>query len=197
MDLSKFLDALQGALWRKDRPVVLIVSRRSFCPETVAHPRIFISRKTPSPGSIPNSVGVVLFVRPFDTEQAARLCDHLPKQPRTILWEHPFELIEHSLFVVLERNKPRSEKPVKFPKPIKLPALPVIGKGNQYGAFGRDFILSNADPMAKDIEADIRRIHALIPDGPFKPGIPTLRDSYHRLAAQGKLGLYRLSGIKY
>lgn len=194
MHLSELVDMVQGGFWTKERNqqkggVIIIVGQRSFPQATLDHPHIQTMARPPSPNRQFDNVAAVIFVRPYDSSRMATFREAVEGRVKVIDWGKPYEIIEYTVFEILARHAPWGEKKVPFPKPIEVPAAPTLSPMQRRGkAYGMDFVLLHADPMAPNLEADIARIHGLIPDGPGKPGIPTLRK-------RGKLGLYTLRSI--
>lgn len=184
MDLQPLREALQGALWRKDRRFILLVTSCRVSGHVVGHPRIKMTQRVPdAQDPFLQKVAIVIFCRPHNLQEANELARHLAttasNRPRTFFWDRIFAAIEDEVLDRLAMNLLPDETLPPEVKPLQK-ERPKNGKLFARGELTA-FIRANAQPGAYGPADDIRRLYAMIAEKPGAPSLKSFSVSYYAL----------------
>lgn len=188
MDLQPLKDALQGALWRRDRRLVLVVCKTALPKELAGHPRIKAVHEPPAVDDpLLQKTAIIIFCRPCDRHAGDSLARQIAQRggrPKTFFYDNIPVTIEEIILDRLDLNplpgeRPREVKRVATAKPLgeyRPDKRKLFARGELTA-----FILDNAQPEHFSRADDVRRLYALIADKPGAPNLATLRSSYYAL----------------
>jgi len=193
MDLTNLTGQLQGALWKKDKRLVIVVCKNPLPKALAANPRVQAAREPPKlRGSRLPQMALVLFAQPYSHQAAEEFQRSLgigSDKPRIVVWDQAMSVLETALLNALVRNPIRGEKAYAPPEEVLERFSPKPEPRTHASSFKRgelkEFVRRNARPNYGPKSADIQRIHGLIADGPGKPSLGGVGATYYKLVAEG------------
>ncbi|MDO8601649.1 MAG: hypothetical protein Q7R62_00745 [bacterium] len=196
MDYEPLRDTIQGALWRREKRFVLLISNGKIPKELRKHPRIKVARAPPQvQDPLLADIALLIFVKPYKQMETSEFCRAIrqdkEKAVKILVWDQIIATLEPALLRSLWKNPLEGEEPIKPSNEVltRFAGKPRECTHGSHFAWGEftEFVRTNAKPDQESKAADIERIWGLIEDGPDKPSKVAIATVYYKLAAAGKI----------